>query len=64
MVDPSNKTGPEKDKPNVKDPVSAHSSTLEMYEISGKTNIPTIFDRYNARQAQYTFGAQGIPPEF
>ncbi len=45
---------------NTKEKASAHKSTLEMYERTGRMNIPTIFDRYNAQQPQCTFGAQGI----
>jgi carbon-monoxide dehydrogenase catalytic subunit len=60
VVNLSNKIGIEKDKENVKENVSAHRSTQEMYERTGKLNISTIFDRYNAQQPRCTFGSQGI----
>ncbi len=43
-----------------KENASVHKSTQEMYERTGKLNIPTLFDRYNAQQPQCSFGAQGI----
>ncbi|KAB2946917.1 MAG: anaerobic carbon-monoxide dehydrogenase catalytic subunit [Candidatus Methanoperedens sp.] len=60
MVDILNKLGIGNRKENEKENASVHKSTLEMYERTGKMNIPTIFDRYNAQQPQCTYGAQGI----
>ncbi len=54
MVDQLNKTASRKEN------ASFHKSTQEMYELTGRMNIPTIFDRYNSQQPQCTFGAQGI----
>lgn len=58
MVDILNKLGIGNRKENEKENASVHKSTLEMYERTGKMNIPTIFDRYNAQQPQCTYGAQ------
>lgn len=60
MVDLLNKLGLGKERDNDREAVSAHRSTLEMYDRTGGMNIPTIFDRYKAQQPQCTFGAQGI----